>query len=209
MSTSLICCKSAVDSGSWNAPNTTGVPGNSRISAAIVDCCADDNCLGALNFSNASCASDARAFASAMAAREASASEESLAASLFKPAILSKASAASLFATSACNSRFEVRHSDWASRMPVALHCSRRNPIVAQAPIAVITPAINRPFQETGYQYSAQPKSDWEIGEGAEPTWFSMAIACIVATPAAPAGFTIVFYGVGNAKGHPILLYPR
>jgi hypothetical protein len=45
-------------------------------------------------------------------------------------------------------------------------HCKSKNAMVAHAPIAVITPPSKTPFQEIGYQYSAQSRSEGSIGAG-------------------------------------------
>jgi hypothetical protein len=87
------------------------------------------------------------------------------------------------FACAVCASSATVLISDCSSRMLVVRHCNNRNAIVAHAPTAVITPPAKTPFQEMGYQYSAQSKSDGSIGTGWEPFAFFSAITLNIAAP--------------------------
>ncbi|MEA2875791.1 MAG: hypothetical protein QOF14_987 [Hyphomicrobiales bacterium] len=98
----------------------------------------------------------------------------------------------SAFASAVCNSSADVLHSECCSRMAVVRHCSNRNAIVAQAPMAVMMPPTSTPFQEIGYQYSAQTSRAWAIGEGSEPVGFSIAMVVIIAAP-----IILLFYIVG------------
>jgi hypothetical protein len=88
-------------------------------------------------------------------------------------------------ACAVCVSSVAVRNSDCSSRILVVRHCNSKNAMVATAPIAVITPPSKTPFQEIGYQYSAQSRSAGSIGACWEPMLFSWAIALIVGAPVA------------------------
>jgi hypothetical protein len=103
----------------------------------------------------------------------------------FANAARSSALAVSLLAWAVCSSSAEVRHSDWSSRMLDVRHWSSRNAMPAHAPMAVITPAANNPFQAIGYQYSAQASNAGSIGAESETIWFWSAIFLIALSPTA------------------------
>jgi hypothetical protein len=92
-----------------------------------------------------------------------------------------------------CTSSDDVLHSDCCSRMLEVRHCSNRNAMPAQAPIAVITPAASNPFQAIGYQYSAHANRAGSVGDRSETIWFWSTISIIALAPAALLSFAGIF----------------
>ena len=72
----------------------------------------------------------------------------------------------------AWTSSTEMRQSDSCSRTLAVRHWINRNPMLAIAPMTVIRPATNNPFQAIGYQYSTQLSVAGSIGDKSEPMWF-------------------------------------
>jgi hypothetical protein len=138
-----------------------GVPENGKTAALILATWDSSSFRGALNFSKASWASSARAFASAICTL-----------ALAMSACATPSSALDLVVSA---STTVVRQSDCASRIVVVRHCSNKNAIVAHAPTAVMIPPPKTPFQEIGYQYSAHSNNDGSTATRVS-LWFFMAI---------------------------------
>jgi hypothetical protein len=156
---------------------SNGVPENGKTAALILATWDSSSFRGALNLSNASWASSARAFASAICT--------------LALAISACATPSSALDLAVSASTTVVRQSDCASRIVVVRHCSNKNAIVAHAPTAVMIPPPKIPFQEIGYQYSAHSNNDGSTATRVY-LWFFSALAIVIAAPIAILAFFAV-----------------
>lgn len=151
------------------------LPACLRRSAISLCICSGFKCLGFLSFWRANSASAVRAWA--------------LAISACAFAISACAAPRSALALAVSASNTEVRQSDCSSRILVVRHCNSKKAMVAHAPIAVITPPARTPFQEIGYQYSAQSSSEGSTATRSAPLWFFSAMAIVNVAPVALLAF--------------------